>query len=113
MTQTLMKKAAAPQTAAPPLASAMVGALPARRVRAPALVAAFALALAQVACGDVTQLPPLADVGANPTLPPPVMQRVPTVNIAPALGWPGTHALLTHSPSLQSSRHSMTGSSVR
>ena len=40
------------------------------------------------ACGDMTQLPPQADVGAQPTLPAPVRQLIPTVNIAPAKGWP-------------------------
>jgi glucose/arabinose dehydrogenase len=40
------------------------------------------------ACGDTTQLAPNADVGANPTLPRPQKTLFPTVNIAPAKGWP-------------------------
>lgn len=40
------------------------------------------------ACGDVTKLPPSADFGKNPTLPEPNPTLVPTVNIAPAQGWP-------------------------
>ena len=39
-------------------------------------------------CGDLTQLPPQADMGAQPVLLAPVKQLVPTVNIAPAQGWP-------------------------
>jgi glucose/arabinose dehydrogenase len=40
------------------------------------------------ACGDTAKLPPQAGEGANPTLPPPVRRLIPTVNIAPAKGWP-------------------------
>jgi glucose/arabinose dehydrogenase len=48
------------------------------------LVALAALA----ACGDTAKLPPQAGEGPNPTLPPPVRSVIPTVNIAPAKGWP-------------------------
>ncbi|HSV34774.1 MAG TPA: sorbosone dehydrogenase family protein [Ramlibacter sp.] len=48
------------------------------------LLAAFFLA----ACGDTARLPPGAGEGPHPTLPPPVKSLVPTVNIAPAQGWP-------------------------
>jgi glucose/arabinose dehydrogenase len=41
-----------------------------------------------VACGDTALLPPEAGMGANPTLPQPVKRLIPTVNIAPAKGWP-------------------------
>ena len=41
-----------------------------------------------VACGDTALLAPEADMGANPTLPRPVSRLIPTVNIAPAIGWP-------------------------
>jgi len=40
------------------------------------------------ACGEVTRLPPSADMGPNPTLPKPATRLIPTVNIAPAKGWP-------------------------
>jgi glucose/arabinose dehydrogenase len=40
------------------------------------------------ACGDVARLPPSADMGMQPTLPPPQQRLIPTVHIAPALGWP-------------------------
>lgn len=43
---------------------------------------------ALVACGDTALLPPEAGMGANPTLPAPVTRLIPTVNIAPAKGWP-------------------------
>jgi glucose/arabinose dehydrogenase len=56
----------------------------------PWLAAAFcAVILAGlVACGDTALLPPEAGMGANPTLPQPVKRLIPTVNIAPAKGWP-------------------------
>ena len=40
------------------------------------------------ACGDRATLLMAEDTGASPTLPPPVKQLIPTVNIAPAKGWP-------------------------
>ena len=40
------------------------------------------------ACGDRATLLSAEDTGATPTLPPPVKQLIPTVNIAPAKGWP-------------------------
>ena len=40
------------------------------------------------ACGDASMLQLNADVGASPTLPPPKSSLIPTVNIAPATGWP-------------------------
>ena len=39
------------------------------------------------ACSESTKLPTLADTGAKPTLPAPVATALPTVNIAPAVGW--------------------------
>lgn len=50
----------------------------------PLLFAAIAL----TACGDVAQLPVAAGVGHHPQLPPPKPTLIPTVNIAPAIGWP-------------------------
>lgn len=46
------------------------------------------LALALTACGDVANLPVSAGIGPDPQLPPPETSLVPTVNIAPARGWP-------------------------
>jgi glucose/arabinose dehydrogenase len=40
------------------------------------------------ACGDVATLPEQAGVGPHPALPPPNPTLLPTVNIAPAKGWP-------------------------
>ncbi|MGA8786350.1 MAG: sorbosone dehydrogenase family protein [Polaromonas sp.] len=40
------------------------------------------------ACGDTALLPPEAGMGATPTLPQPRSRLIPTVNIAPAQGWP-------------------------
>ncbi|MCZ8257563.1 MAG: sorbosone dehydrogenase family protein, partial [Polaromonas sp.] len=53
---------------------------------APVICGAFVVGL--VACGDTALLPPEAGMGANPTLPQPVKRLIPTVNIAPAKGWP-------------------------
>jgi glucose/arabinose dehydrogenase len=53
-------------------------------VAVPAIFAVFALA----ACGETATLPVAAGTGPDPTLPPPVRTLIPTVNIAPAQGWP-------------------------
>ena len=52
---------------------------------------ALAIAVFSVlaACGDTAKLPDTAGMGAYPTLPKPVNNLIPTVNIAPAKGWPG------------------------
>jgi len=50
------------------------------------LLAVLTFALA--ACADVARLPISAGTGAQPTLPPPQQRLIPTVNIAPAKGWP-------------------------
>ena len=47
-----------------------------------------ALALLLAACGETAKLPPEAGIGPNPTLPEPNETFIPTVNIAPAIGWP-------------------------
>ena len=53
------------------------------------LALALALALGSLsACGDSAKLLAAEDTGANPTLPQPVKRLIPTVNIAPAKGWP-------------------------
>lgn len=53
---------------------------------APAVCVAIVGSL--VACGDTALLPAEAGMGSNPTLPQPVKRLIPTVNIAPAKGWP-------------------------
>jgi glucose/arabinose dehydrogenase len=40
------------------------------------------------ACGESAKIPEEAAVGPNPTLPEPVSSLIPTVDIAPAKGWP-------------------------
>lgn len=50
------------------------------------LISGFLLALS--ACGDVATLPVDAGMGTHPTLPQPNPTLIPTVNIAPAVGWP-------------------------
>ena len=47
-------------------------------------LASFAL----IACGGSAHLPVAAGIGPNPTLPPPDKSLIPTVNVAPAKGWP-------------------------
>lgn len=47
-----------------------------------------ALILLLAACGDKSTLPVGADVGLNPTIKAPVRTTIPTVDIAPARGWP-------------------------
>jgi glucose/arabinose dehydrogenase len=49
------------------------------------LVCVVGLALA--ACGEVATVTPAAGTGPHPALPPPVVSLIPTVNVAPAVGW--------------------------
>ncbi len=51
-------------------------------------VAASLLLCALAACGDTARLKPERSTGAKPELPPPTETMIPTVNIAPAIGWP-------------------------
>jgi glucose/arabinose dehydrogenase len=46
------------------------------------------LALLLAACGDNSKLPEHASTGPTPTIPAPNKSYIPTVNIAPAKGWP-------------------------
>ena len=57
---------------------------------APARIASLigALAWALVGCGDAARLTLNAGTGPQPDLPPPRPSLIPTVNIAPAIGWP-------------------------
>jgi len=48
---------------------------------------AIAAALA-TGCAETSRLPATADMGPNPTLLPPAKGLIPTVNVAPAKGWP-------------------------
>ncbi|MHB8729588.1 MAG: PQQ-dependent sugar dehydrogenase [Sulfuricaulis sp.] len=48
----------------------------------------FSVAIGLTACGGMARLPPSASYGAHPTLPAPNHTLIPTVNIAPAKGWP-------------------------
>ena len=47
-----------------------------------------AVAIALMSCGETSKLPIEAGFGATPQLPPPTRTLIPTVNIAPAKGWP-------------------------
>ena len=58
----------------------------ARRFRTGALCLTVLGTLA--ACGDTASLVPTAGMGATPTLPQPQSGLIPTVKIAPAIGWP-------------------------
>src|SRR5882724_5657636 len=53
---------------------------------AKALIAG-SLALVLAGCGDASNLPAQQAQGPNPTLPEPDKSLVPTVHIAPAIGW--------------------------
>jgi glucose/arabinose dehydrogenase len=57
-------------------------------VRRRAALALGASLLALVGCGEIATLPVSAGTGANPTLPTPHPTLIPTVHIAPAIGWP-------------------------
>lgn len=54
--------------------------------RRPVLLAAIVVTL--VACSEMATLPISAGTGPHPVLPPPQSSLLPTVNIAPASGWP-------------------------
>jgi glucose/arabinose dehydrogenase len=52
------------------------------------LLSTVVAAVILTACGDVAQFPVAAGIGEHPNLPPPNAALIPTVNIAPAIGWP-------------------------
>ena len=58
----------------------------------PLIPLTLAATLVLAACGDTATLPVSAGTGPTPTLPPPVTRLIPTVNIAPAKGWPAGKA---------------------
>ncbi len=63
--------------------------VPRRPVRAwPRRCGGLLAALLLAACGDTARLTVADGTGPRPVLPPPVSTLVPTVNIAPARGWP-------------------------
>ncbi|HVT37953.1 MAG TPA: sorbosone dehydrogenase family protein [Gemmatimonadaceae bacterium] len=43
---------------------------------------------ALLGCGEFARVPAAAGFGPHPTLPPPVRTLIPTINVAPAKGWP-------------------------
>jgi glucose/arabinose dehydrogenase len=55
---------------------------------APCFITILSLSVLLTACGDSAKLPEEAAVGPSPTLPEPNETLLPTVNIAPAKGWP-------------------------
>lgn len=63
-------------------------------MRCPSTARLFAclLTLSLGACGEMATLPERAGIGPHPTLPPPNPKLLPTVNIAPAKGWPADTA---------------------
>ena len=46
------------------------------------------LAISLNGCGDTSKIPPQADFGPDPVLAAPETPLIPTMNIAPAEGWP-------------------------
>lgn len=58
------------------------------RSRVVLLTASFAMVFTVGACAESAKLPPEAGFGATPQLPAPDKSLIPTVNVAPAKGWP-------------------------
>ena len=54
----------------------------------PALALAVVITFGAAGCGEVATLPEYAGMGPQPQLPPPNRTLIPTLNIAPAIGWP-------------------------
>src|SRR5688572_3607375 len=59
-----------------------------RNVRDAVATAALSGAALVAGCGDMARLPVEAGTGPEPSLPEPNESVIPTVNIAPARGWP-------------------------
>ncbi len=68
-------------------------------MRAP-IVSALLAGATLGACGDTADLPSAAGFGANPTLPAPKSDLLPTIEIAPATGW-AANAMPTPAPGLK------------
>ena len=60
---------------------------PLRLLRTAMLASAVPVMAALVACGESAKLPSEAGFGPTPQLPPPNQTAIPTVKIAPAIGW--------------------------
>ena len=58
------------------------------RARPVPLLLMSSVLLALAGCADKAMLPPVASTGPAPALPQPVKSLIPTVDIAPAKGWP-------------------------
>jgi glucose/arabinose dehydrogenase len=58
------------------------------RVGTGAALASTILCASLSGCGDIATMSPEAGIGSNPALPAPRPSLIPTVNIAPAIGWP-------------------------
>ena len=58
------------------------------KLNSPLIVIAVAIAGALSGCGELANFPFSAGVGQTPTLPAPNKTFIPTVKIAPAIGWP-------------------------
>lgn len=58
--------------------------------RRAAVLASLAVAVLLAACGETSKLPAEAGIGPTPQLPAPNKTLMPTVNIAPAVGWTDT-----------------------
>ena len=74
--------------------------VPRSAARAAAGVAALVVTLGLAGCAENATLPVVAGTGARPQLPPPHSPWLPTVNIAPAVGWPAG-AMPRPAPGLQ------------
>jgi len=57
-------------------------------VNVPPFALSIVVTLALAACGEDSTQPVSATTGPSPTLAEPKSQLIPTVNIAPARGWP-------------------------
>ncbi len=59
-----------------------------RRRNIETATAVIMIAVALAGCGETATLPISVGIGPRPTLPPPAQALIPTINIAPAIGWP-------------------------
>lgn len=59
-----------------------------RRLSGSRTLVGMLCSLSLAACTETARLPPSASLGPDPVLPPPAKSLLPTVDIAPAVGWP-------------------------